>query len=64
MANCIYLVFFVVRNICICSFSYFSKSPLTNSTMARLVFVCIDCVAYTTITVWSTVQLTSASATA
>lgn len=54
IANSIYLVFFVVRNMVVCTSSYFTKSPLTTSTLARLGFICIDCAAYSSVVIWST----------
>ena len=54
VALTIYNVFFVLRNLAICSASYFSKNPVNNSNLARLGFVCIDCCGYTAIVVWAT----------
>ena len=54
IALCIYNVFFVLRNLAICTMSYFSKSPIYYSSVARLGFVCIDCCAYTAIVIWAT----------
>ena len=54
VALCIYNVFFVLRNLAICTMSYFSKSPVFYSNFARLGFVCIDCCAYTAIVIWAT----------
>lgn len=57
MAIYIYNVFFVARNVCICAVSYFTKNPHMNSTVARLCFIFLDCLAYTTVVIWATVKL-------
>ena len=56
---CLYNVFFVIRNILICSICYYTKNPLLNSTFSRLGFVCIDCIAYTVVVIWATTHLGS-----
>lgn len=56
---CLYNVFFVIRNICICTICYYTKNPLLNSTLSRLTFVCIDCIAYTVVVIWATIKLGS-----
>ena len=63
VAICIYNLFFVVRNIFICAFSYNTKNPVKTSLLSRLAFICIDCLAYTVIVIWATVQVTSENAT-
>ena len=50
----IYNIFFVSRNILICGVAARTKNPLMNSTTARLGFIVIDCIAYTSILAWST----------
>jgi len=59
---CIYNLFFVVRNLFVCATSYFTKSPVYTSTLIRLGFICIDCIAYSAIVVWATIQVSSDSA--
>ena len=54
LAICAYNVFFVVRNLIICASCYLSKNPVTNSTISRGAFVCLDCFLYTFVAVWST----------
>lgn len=54
MAIYIYNVFFVIRNVSICTVSYFTKNPHSNSTVARLCFIILDCLAYTTVVIWAT----------
>ena len=51
----LYNVYFILRNIAICSICYYTKNPLLNSTVGRLGFVCIDCIAYTIVVIWSTI---------
>ena len=57
-----YNVFFVLRNVAICIASYFSKNPLTNSTIARIGFICIDCIGYTLVVIWATMEISSEEA--
>ena len=54
-AICIYHVFFVVRNVFICTTTYFSKNPVRDSTVSRLSCVCLDCCAFTAVVAWATV---------
>ena len=56
-AVCIYHIFFVLRNMIICSTTYYSKNPVRDSTVSRLGFVCLDCCAYTAVVIWATIQL-------
>ena len=57
VAIAIYNLFFALRGLLICICSYYSKSPITNSTLTRIIFICIDCVAYTTIVIWATTRI-------
>ena len=56
-AICIYHIFFVLRNLIICTSTYFSKNPVRDSTVARLGCVCLDTCAYTAVVIYATVQL-------
>lgn len=59
MALCIYLVFFVVRNIFIMVCCFYSKNPNYRSTISRIGCVCVDCFAFTTVVIWATNVLVS-----
>ena len=54
MSICLYQVFFILRTIVICTVSDYNQNPLNTSTLSRLGFVCIDCIAYTAIVVHAT----------
>lgn len=60
----VYTLFFVLRNIFVCVVSCLSVQPLYNSTLLRIAFICIDCLAYTAVVVWATVQTSSEQAVA
>lgn len=59
LALCFYLAFFVVRNIFITGCTFYSKNPFHKSTISRLGFVCVDCLAFSFLVIWATTILFS-----
>ena len=56
---CGYVIFFVIRNLLVCTVSYFQKQPLYTMTLMRIGFICVDCIAFTTVVAWATFQTSS-----
>ena len=52
----IYNLFFVLRNVIICSAAYFKMNPLLKSNISRLFFVLFDCAFYTAIVILVTIK--------
>ena len=55
----IYNVYFVLRNVAVCSATYFTRNPLMNSYASRLCFILLDCACYTAVVIYVTTKFVS-----